>query len=115
MNRAMLGFWGAILRQNRAKMKSQMAPAQFRSLYGDFQRRLTAMSPSNKGSLGVDAWGNDLSSSGSSGSSGATESRSTRKKVVKKHSRVKDLPKSATKHAKGASLLTRRIPGATLT
>ena len=35
-------------------------------------------------------------------------------KVVKKHSRVKDLPKSATKHAKGASLLTRRIPGATL-
>jgi hypothetical protein len=112
MNRAMLGFWGAMLRQNRAKMKSQMAPAQFRSLYGDFQRRLTAMSPSNKGSLGVDAWGNDLSSSGSSG---AKQTKSVRKKAVKEHSRVKDLPKSATKHAKGASLLTRRIPGATLT
>ena len=39
---------------------------------------------------------------------------SAKSKVVKKHSRVKDLPKSATKHAKGASLLTRRIPGATL-
>ena len=33
---------------------------------------------------------------------------------VKRHSRVKNLPKSATKHAKGASLLTRRIPGSTL-
>ena len=33
---------------------------------------------------------------------------------VKKHSRVKNLPKSATKHAKGASLLTRDIPKATL-
>ena len=36
------------------------------------------------------------------------------KSVVKKHSRVKNLPKSATKHSKGASLLTRRIPGSTL-
>ena len=112
MNRAMTGLWGAILMQNRAKFKRELKPAVFKSFYGDFQRRLTAMHSSNKGSLGVDAWGNDLSSSGSSG---ATESRSTRKKVVKKYSRVKDLPKSATKHAKGASLLTRRIPGATLT
>ena len=36
------------------------------------------------------------------------------KSVVKKRSRVKNLPKEATKHAKGASLLTRRIPGSTL-
>jgi hypothetical protein len=115
MNRVSLGFIGAMMRQNRPKFKRELKPAVFKSFYGDFQRRLTAMHSSNKGSLGVDAWGNDLSSSGSSGSSGATESRSTRKKVVKKHSRVKDLPKSATKHAKGASLLTRRIPGATLT
>ena len=112
MSRVTLGFIGAMMRQNRAKFKREMKPAVFKSFYGDFQRRLTAMHPSNKGSLGVDAWGNDLSPSGSSG---ATESRSTRKKVVKKHSRVKNLPKSATKHAKGASLLTRDIPKATLT
>ena len=37
------------------------------------------------------------------------------KSVVKKHSRVRNLPKSATKHSKGASLLTRRMPDATLT
>ena len=59
----------------------------------------------------MDAWGNDLSPSGSSS---PQESRPARKKVVKKHSRVRNLPKSATKHAKGASLLTRDIPKATL-
>ena len=112
MNRVSLGFIGAMMRQNRPKFKREMKPAVFKSFYGDFQRSLTAMHPSNKGSLGVDAWGNDLSSSGSSG---AKQTKSVRKKVVKEHSRVKDLPKSATKHAKGASLLTRRIPGATLT
>ena len=36
------------------------------------------------------------------------------KSVVKKYSRVRNLPKSATKHSKGASLLTRRMPDATL-
>jgi len=36
------------------------------------------------------------------------------KSVVKKHSRVRNLPKVATRHSKGASLLTRRIPGDTL-
>ena len=36
------------------------------------------------------------------------------KSVVKKHSRVRNLPKSATKHSKGASLLTRRISKDTL-
>ena len=108
MERVTLGFVGAMMRQHRAKFKRELKPAVFKSFYGDFQRRLTAMHPSNKGSLGVDAWGNDLSSSSSQ------KSRAARKQVVKKHSRVKDLPKSSTKYAKGASLLTRRIPGATL-
>ena len=108
MNRVSLGFIGAMMRQNRPKFKRELKPAVFKSFYGDFQRRLTAMHPSNKGSLGVDAWGNDLSSSSSQ------KSRPARKQVVKKHSRVKNLPKSATKHAKGASLLTRDIPKATL-
>jgi len=35
-------------------------------------------------------------------------------KVVKKHSKIKDLPKRATDRSKGASLLTRRVSGATL-
>ena len=108
----MIGIWGAMLSQNRAKFKKAMSPAAFRELYGDVQRRLTAMHPSNKGNLGVDAWGNEL---GSSGPSSSQKSRSARKKVVKKHSRVRNLPKSATKHSKGASLLTRDSPKATLT
>ncbi len=108
MNRVSLGMFGAMMRHHRAKFKRELKPAVFKSFYGDFQRRLTAMHPSNKGSLGVDAWGNDLSSSS------PQKSRPARKKVVKKHSRVRNLPKSATKHSKGASLLTRQIPNATL-
>ena len=112
MERVTLGFVGAMMRQHRAKFKRELKPAVFKSFYGDFQRRLTAIHPSNKGKLGVDAWGNDLSPSGSSS---PQESRPARKKVVKKHSRVRNLPKSATKHSKGASLLTRQMPNATLT
>ena len=107
MNRIHLGVTSIMAKKSYSKMKHWPKVLGF---YSELQRRLTAMNSGNTG-----FFTNEISDLQRMQSAANTARTGKAKPVVKVQSRTRNLPKSASNYPSGASLLTRRIPGATLT